>query len=198
MCIRDRTTADNLKVDDSRTADIASVLRIPGTFNNKNETPKPVELVGKTSESIEPEAMLKAIDDAHKTLAPQKPIDSNSVSKAVSLKSDLPDLNRLKSALKSLDPDCEEATWKLRRLAPMAKAATDHPELSDQLLELAREWSSGDLVGKPSVAWSTPGKSVGLTGEAAFEIEWNRFFKSNYAGQVTTLNTIYYDAIEGG
>ena len=192
------TTADNLKVDDSRTADIASVLRIPGTFNNKNETPKPVKLVGKISESIEPETMLKAIDDAHKTLAPQKPTDSNSVSKAISLKSDVPELDRLKSALKSLDPDCDEATWKLRRLAPMATTAKDHPELSDQLFELAREWSSGDLAGKPSVAWSTPGKSGGLTGEAAFEIEWNRFFKSNYAGQVTTLNTIHYDAMEGG
>jgi hypothetical protein len=192
------TTADKLKVDDSRTADIASVLRIPGTFNNKNETPKPVKLIRATSEPIEPETMLKAIDDAHKTLAPQKPTDSNSASKAVSLKTDVPELNRLKSALKSLDPDCDEATWKLRRLAPMAKAAKDHPELSDQLLELAREWSSGDLVGKPSVAWSAPGKSGGLTGEAAFEIEWNRFFNSNYAGQVTTLNTIHYDAMEGG
>jgi len=171
------TTADNLKVDDSRTADIASVLRIPGTFNNKNETPKPVKLVGKISESIEPEAMLKAIDDAHITLVLKKPTDSNSVSKAVSLKSDVPELDRLKSALKSLDPDCDEATWKLRRLAPMAKAAADHPELSDQLRDLARAWSSGDLVGKPSVAWSTPGKSGGLTGEAAFEIEWNRFFQ---------------------
>ena len=190
------TTADNLKVDDSRTADIASVLRIPGTFNNKNETPKPVKLVGKISKLIEPEAMLKAIDNAQKTLAPQKPTDSNSVSKMVSPKSDIPELNRLKSALKSLDPDCEEATWKLRRLAPMAKAATDHPELSDQLLELARDWSSGELAGSPSVARSTPGKSGGLTGEAASEIEWNRFSKSNYAGQGTTLNTIYYDAME--
>jgi Family of unknown function (DUF5906) len=192
------TTADNLKVDDSRTADIASVLRIPGTFNNKNETPKPVKLVGTIFKLIEPEAMLKAIDDAQKTLVPQKPTGSNSVSKAISLKSDVPELDRLKSALKSLDPDCDEATWKLRRLAPMAKAATDHPELSDQLLELAREWSSGDLAGKPSVAWSTPGKSGGLTGEAAFEIEWNRFSKSNYTGQGTTVNTIYYDAMEGG
>jgi len=133
-----------------------------------------------------------------KKLVPQKPTGSNSVSKAISLKSDVPELDRLKSALKSLDPDCDEATWKLRRLAPMAKAAADHPELSDQLRDLARAWSSGDLAGKPSVAWSTPGKSGGLTGEAVFEIEWNRFFKSNYAGQVTTLNTIYYEAMEGG
>ena len=71
------TTADNLKVDDSRTADIASVLRIPGTFNNKNETPKPVKLVGKISELIEPEAMLKAIDDAlgKKVPSPARYID---------------------------------------------------------------------------------------------------------------------------
>ena len=38
------TITDNLKVDGSRTADIASVLRMPGTMNNKSATQKPVRL----------------------------------------------------------------------------------------------------------------------------------------------------------
>ena len=60
----------------------------------------------------------------------------------------------------------------------------------------AKNFSSGELRGIPSVAWSTPGKSNGLTGEEAFEIEWKRFFNSSYSGRVTTLNTIYYKAMQ--
>ena len=192
------TIADNLKVDGSRTADIASVLRIPGTMNNKSATPKPVRLIYANDDLINAETMLQAIDDAYNTAVPQKRTINKNTTKADSAQSEVPDLKRLASALKVLDPDCEEDIWKLKRLAPMAKAAAEHPELADQLRELARDWSSGELAGKPSVAWSTPGKSNGLTGEAALEIEWDRFNKSIYTGKATTLNTIYYDAMEVG
>ena len=171
------TIADNLKVDGSRTADIASVLRIPGTMNNKSATPKPVRLIYAHDDLINAETMLQAIDDAYNTAVPQKRTINKNTTKADSAQSEVPDLKRLASALKVLDPDCEEDIWKLKRLAPMAKAAAEHPELADQLRELARDWSSGELAGKPSVAWSTPGKSNGLTGEAALEIEWDRFNK---------------------
>jgi hypothetical protein len=192
------TIADNLKVDGSRTADIASVLRIPGTMNNKSTTPKPVRLIYANDDLINAETMLQAIDDAYNTAVSQKPTINKNTTKADSTQSEAPDLKRLKSALKALSPDCEEDIWKLRRLAPMAKAAAEHPEIADQMRELAGDWSSGELAGSPSVAWSTAGKNGGLKGEAAFEIEWNRFTKSNYAGNATTLNTIYYDAMEVG
>ena len=192
------TIADNLKVDGSRTADIASVLRIPGTMNNKSAIPKPVRLIYAHSDLINAETMLQAIDEAYNTAVSQKPTINKNITKVDSTQSEAPDLKRLESALKVLDPDCEEDIWKLKRLAPMAKAAAEHPEIADQMRELARDWSSGELAGSPSVAWSTAGKNGGLTGEAAFEIEWNRFTESNYAGNATTLNTIYYDAMEVG
>ena len=192
------TIADNLKVDGSRTADIASVLRIPGTMNNKSTTPKPVRLIYANDDLINAETMLQAIDDAYNTAVSQKPTINKNTTKADSTQSEAPDLKRLASALKVLDPDCEEDIWKLKRLAPMAKAAAEHPDIADQMRELARAWSSGELAGSPSVAWSTAGKNGGLTGEAAFEIEWNRFTESNYAGNATTLNTIYYEAMQAG
>ena len=66
------TIADNLKVDGSRTADIASVLRAPGTMNNKSATPKPVRLIYAHDDLINAETMLQAIDDAYNTAVPQK------------------------------------------------------------------------------------------------------------------------------
>jgi hypothetical protein len=42
----------DLKADATRTADIASVLRLPGTFNFKTDPPRPVALLYATSESI--------------------------------------------------------------------------------------------------------------------------------------------------
>jgi hypothetical protein len=59
------TIADNLKVDGSRTADIASVLRMPGTMNNKSATPKSVRLIYAHDDLINAETMLQAIDDAY-------------------------------------------------------------------------------------------------------------------------------------
>jgi hypothetical protein len=167
-------------------------------MNNKRGIPKPVRLLYAHDDLINAETMLQAIDDAYNTAVSQKPTINKNTTKENSIQSEAPDLKRLASALKSLTPDCEEDIWKLKRLAPMAKAAKDHPELSDQLRELARDWSSGELAGSSSVAWSTAGKKGGLTGEAAFEIEWDRFSKSNYTGKSTTLNTIYYDAMEVG
>ena len=48
-----------------------------------------------------------------------------------------PDLDRLVSALKALDPDCDDETWKLRGLAPMAQAARDYTEQAEQLNQIA-------------------------------------------------------------
>jgi hypothetical protein len=192
------TNTDNLKVDGSRTADIASVLRIPGTMNNKSAIPKPVRLIYAHSDLINAETMLQAIDDAYNTAVSQKPTINKNITKADSTQSEAPDLKRLNSALKVLDPDCDEKTWKLDIIAALAHEAANFPEYSKDLYQTAKNFSSGELRGTPSVAWSTPGKSNGLTGEATLEIEWNRFFNSSYSGRVTTLNTIYYKAMQAG
>ena len=104
---------------------------------------------------------------------------------------------KLRSALIVLTPDCDDDTWKLRRLAPMAGAARAYPEYADALYLLARSWSSGELRGVESVAWVTPG-GKGRTGEEIFDHEWQRFLTGEYVGTPTTLRTIYFDAKNAG
>ena len=54
--------------DPTRTADIASVLRIPGTQNYKYSPPKPVVLMYAAAAFIQTSAMLDAISNAHASL----------------------------------------------------------------------------------------------------------------------------------
>jgi hypothetical protein len=191
--------------DDSRTADIASVLRVPGTLNHKYSPPRPVVLEAVSDEFIERSVMLDAIDGAHDRLCSSvatKQTGHSSTGTTITTTSDTdaygpPDLVKLSSALATLDPDCDEETWKLKRLAPLAIAAREHPDLSAELYELARSWSSGELHGKASTAWTTPGGN-GITGEAAFDTVWQRFLKEEYTGTPVTLGTIFHDAKQAG
>ena len=57
--------ACGLLADPSRTADIASVLRVPGTMNYKYDTPRPVRLL--VAEAVVGrDELLRCIDDVHK------------------------------------------------------------------------------------------------------------------------------------
>jgi hypothetical protein len=206
--LKDLTHACKFLADDSRTADLASVLRLPGTFNHKYSPPRPVTLEHAAAEYIERTVMLDAIADAHARLCdtvvpkqPSRPAIATTVANiggsADADKYGPTDLVKLSSALATLDPDCEEEVWKLRRLAPVADAARHYPELEIELYELARSWSSGELRGKVSMKWCTPGGN-GLTGEQVFDEIWLRFLTSNYPGVPTTLGTVYYDAMQAG
>lgn len=65
-----------VKHDTSRTGDIASILRIPGTHNHKTDTPKPVKLkrIGVAAPAPEVWKLLKAYADTHDlTVGPIKP-----------------------------------------------------------------------------------------------------------------------------
>ena len=200
------TKACGFRADDSRTADIASVLRVPGTLNYKYFPPRPVSLIHASDEFIDTSVMLEAIDAAYDRLCgavDAKPPGCPSTAKTDSTTNldesvyGPPDLVKLRSALATLDPDCDEETWKLRRLATLALAAHDHPEGSIALYALARSWSSGELRGEPSLAWLTPGGN-GRTGEEVFDEVWDRFLNTNYTGTPVTVRTIYYDAMEVG
>ena len=198
MQLKAVTKACGFRADDSRTADIASVLRLPGTKNYKYPPPRLVSLIRASSDYIAQSVMLDAIDAAHDRLCNATPpkklrAPSDAVTTASVYANQPPDLVRLASALTTLDPDCDEETWKLRRLAPLALAAHDHPELSISLYELALSWSSGELRGKPSIAWVTPGGN-GRTGEEVFDEVWDRFLSATYTGIPVTTRTIYYDA----
>ena len=204
------TKALGFLADDSRTSDIASVLRVPGTLNFKYQPPKPVTLLQGTDTFISQVLMLAAIESAvskqcpatAKTLRAPSPKISQATSNDDADTSDYgpPDLETLASALTLLDPDCEESIWTLERLAPLARAARQHPELAAAIYALAKSWSSGEIRGEASRKWCTPGCN-GKTGEQAFEGVWQRFLNEHikgHTGSQTTLGTIYHAAKEAG
>jgi len=195
-----------LHADPSRTADISSVLRLPGTLNHKSDPPKPVTLVAATDHLIDTDAMDAAIQAAiEQHYCGAVDFDQRGESAPVSAPSidggesiiEPPNLEQLASALKALDPDCDEKTWKLYRIGPMAYTARVMPEIADRLHKLAREWSSGDLRGLPSKKWQAPG-ITGLSGKQMFGRVWKRFLTDNYTGKRVTLGSIFFHAKELG
>lgn len=192
-----------LLADDSRTADIASVLRMPGTLNFKYDPPRPVVLLEK-SDPLDSTTLLAAVQAAHEAHCKPAAQPKPKVSKTLSHSSIFtagqaaPDMERLASALAALDPDCDDETWKLGRLAPLARLGREHPEFASRLRALAMAWSSGELRGVPSVAWATPGQSNGITGEAVFGLVWERFCRDDFSGAPTTIGTIFHDAKKVG
>ncbi len=68
--IKALTKALGFLADDSRTSDIASVLRMPGTLNFKYDPPRPVTLIYASNELIDNDIMFAAIDVAHGKYCP--------------------------------------------------------------------------------------------------------------------------------
>jgi hypothetical protein len=201
---KDLTAACGFLADPSRTADISSILRIPGTLNYKYDPPRLVRLDEAAEQPIDCDALLASIVEAHNRLCPpqavprsRRPTAANDrfVGRAVEQSAyGPPDLVRLAAALRLLDPDCDEYVWTLHRMAPLARAAEQYLAQAGALKRLARSWSSGALRGVPSRKWHTPG-SNGQTGEQAFEKVWDRFFGESPRGyQAVSLGTIYHDA----
>jgi hypothetical protein len=197
------TKASGFLADDTRTADIASILRLPGTVNRKYVPPRLVTLLYAADTYSDNSAMIDAIDRAHAKLSSaaaakgvQDAIDDHDLKIAGTgrtFKFNPAIIVKLASALFVLDPDCDDETWKLRRIAPLARAANQCPEMADALYVLARSWSSGELRKQESVAWVTPGGN-GKTGEEIFDSVWQRFLIAEYAGVPITLATIFYEA----
>lgn len=199
------------RADPSRTADIASVLRIPGTSNFKHGSPRPVILQRASDTFIDQASMLATIDGAFEkfcTTTPKPSVSSlriPSPTREINIDREAtmpsfgpPNIEKLSSALASLDPDCDETTWKLRRLGPLAREARKHPELANPLYQLAKDWSSGELGGQASKAWITPGRSNNRCGKQVFDSVWQRFLNESVAGNQTSIGSIYHDAAECG
>lgn len=195
------------RADPSRTADIASVLRVPGALNFKYSPPRPVTVISYKREQVELTVMLDAIDAAMVTFAAEADtIAAQAVLNSVALAPaplqaapdrEPPNLLTLASALKVLPPDCDEKSWKFYRIGPMAYEARYFPELHDALYKLARDWSSGNLGGITSVKWNTPGGN-GQSGKQCFDRVWKRFLTDNYTGKRASLGTIYFHAQHAG
>lgn len=195
--LKELTQSLGLKADPSRTADAASLMRTPGSLNLKGETPLPVVFIHEDDSHIPQEKMLSAISAAHAKFCDKggEPKDAKfKVSEPLSADFEPVNLDRLSSSLVPLDPDCDEETWKLRRMAPLANLAKQFPHMAERLRNLARAWSSGELRGKASQAWTTPGKTTKRTGEEEFELTWQRFLDTDYTGTPVTVATIYHDA----
>lgn len=193
--------------DPTRTADIASLLRVPGTSNHKYDPARPVVLFRSSDIRIPVAVMLQGIDVAwakhcDAVVATAKPLQGTTSIADPSGRSERDhgplDMAQIKSAFKVLDPDCDEATWKFHRMAVLAREALQHPEHADTLKSLAHDWSSGALRGKPAKAWTTAGQSNGKTGEQVFDQVWQRFFNANYTGKTATLGTVFHDAHKVG
>ena len=196
--LKELTGASGFLVDPSRTADIASVLRIPGTYNYKTGSRQTVTLEYSTDQYIDKTAAIEAINLAHERFCCP---DLHKVSVGQETTANLSeplDLDNLRSALITLDPDCDERTWKLHRISILARYATAQPERHDELYSIAKSWSSGELRGKPSVAWNTPGRSNGRTGSEIFDSVWERFLKEDIPENRSTVATIYFHAKEAG
>ena len=193
--------------DPSRTADIASVLRIPGTQNHKYEPAKPVTVLHWNDHHIGNEVMFAAIDAAHTRLCgavaatpkqtPSPTVFGNSPVPSAQSVGPL-DIEQLKSAYLVLDPDCDESTWKFHRICPLVREAKLHPEKATELKALAHSWSSGELRGVPSKAWTKPGATSKLTGEQIFDRVWDRFMNTTYEGREATVGTVFDDASKLG
>ena len=194
--------------DPTRTADIASVMRLPGTLNLKYDPARPVKLVFESDQYIDKAGMLEAIHVAFAKLEDNqiRMVPTAVKAEANGPASDTPgtasygppDLESLASALRWLDPDCDDATWKFHRIAPLARVAREHPKLAAEVYALAKHWSSGELGGKPSKAWVTPSASDGLTGAQSFEIQWKRFLHPSHNAKQTSVGSILFHAQELG
>jgi P4 family phage/plasmid primase-like protien len=200
--LKSLAAALGLLADPARTADMASVLRVPGTLNHKYAPPRPVELE-QSRPALPCGALLERICSAHERFCTavttgEKEAPDRAPSGQSGLPSQAPDLARLASALRVLDPDCDDSTWKLRRLAPMAREARAFPDLADGLRALARTWSSGELRGLPACKWQTSTTQGGPCGADIFATTWNRFLTETFDGAPTTLGTIYHDATLAG
>jgi hypothetical protein len=117
---------------------------------------------------------------------------------AQSLLGHTPDIERLKSALSSIPPSDDLKVIAYHYIAPMAKAATEFPEVEGRMKDLGCIWACGELhVGKhPGLMAITRGT---LTGKALFEEVWNVFIlDTSYKGPRRSLGSIYHVAKAAG
>lgn len=126
--------------DDSRTADIASVLRMPGTYNYKYDPPRLVTIRQEHAEFIEASAFFDAIDSAHLRLCnvatPKQP--EIEALPSLLLESQSENVARLPALLQHISPNCEYGDW-LKVLMAIYHTTGG----SEEGFALADKWSSG-------------------------------------------------------
>lgn len=156
--------------DDTRTADIASVLRIPGTLNFKYYPPRLVTLLHASDTFIEQAVMLDAIDNAHAKLCsvakPKVKIPTAAGKPAPrlkwqsppsgSMKSDSQEGVKIKAMLDHIDPDSSGYEAWLKILMAIHHETAG----SEEGFDLADGWSS---------------KGGAYKGSSEIRVKWNSF-----------------------
>lgn len=182
-----------LLADPSRTADIASILRPVGTTNWKPErNGAKVKLVY----TAEPSSLVEfkdAIEDALRAVGGQTapvpgageiPLHLEGRKARVSLGTvvEVPPLETVRQALKTLDPDMERARW----WPILAAVASGY---GDEGRTIARDWSSGALRGSPSTRYN----------EMDFEKQFtDAIARKDLPGAKVSVASILYMAREAG
>jgi putative DNA primase/helicase len=148
------TEQHSLLADPSRTADIASVLRVPGTTNFKDRNnPKPVEIV-RAGRAVELDAFMAGLSAA-------SPVQTGGMAQATAwsnLESNLtrepPSREHFRSALFALPDDLPYDEWRDMIWAGLASGVPDAEDI-------LREWSQRS-------AWWNKADDKGLTGKQHF------------------------------
>jgi putative DNA primase/helicase len=193
------TEHHGLRADPSRTADIASVLRPPGTNNHKLANPRPVAIIFR-GDPVTLDDFSAAVEATFARL----PVDQSptyglpvvATVLPVGFESNIPpssfgppDMAKLKSAMAALDPNTAEKDWKFY-VAALAREARKYPALHDELKDLARSWSRGDLHGILASKWC---------GDSEFDELWQRFITEPlYPGKPITIGSIFHAAKTAG
>ena len=166
-----------LLADDSRTSDITSVLRVPGTLNYKYDPPRPVTLLEASDKYIEKTSMLDAIDSAHNKFcsvtAPQVPCIHSSHTRPDSNGNHL---DKVEALLNYVDPDCEYQAW-----LKILMAIFHESDGSEAGFKLADTWSK---------------KGNKYKDEKEMRVKW-KSFTSNSANPIT-IGTLIKMAKDNG
>jgi hypothetical protein len=137
------TKSNGLKflADQSRTSDIASILRPVGTHNWKPERAGAAVVLKSDADPIPFDQFSKIIDEAYLTHCTSSILHSgNSSLNATSqpLPESQENIDHIKSALAYIDPDCEREKW-LQVCFALRSLGWHSSE------ELARSWSKGEI-----------------------------------------------------
>lgn len=168
--------------DDTRTADIASVLRIPGTLNYKYSPPKPITLKFVANKPILQSVMFDAIDMAFNQLnvaaglkLPKHKTDltyQNTTPVASST-----NIEHIRTLLSHIDPDCSRHDWINAGMAISYESRGS--EIGFQL------WNG----------WSAKGKKY--SSEREVRVQWDSFNKT-VVDHPITIATIFKIATDQG
>lgn len=149
------TTVLKFLVDGCRTADIASVLRIPGTLNYKYSPPRPVTLMHASGEYISRTVMLDALEDAHNRLCDAVPTSLAPVSNNGDEDRRRVTPAGIQALLSYIDPDIEYLRW------------------VQVLMAIFHETGGGEQGLEIADAWSAKGKKY--KGRAEIKAKWASF-----------------------